>query len=338
MKRTIIIGAGAMGGMIGAFLAKKSYDVTLLARGAHATAMQQSGLSLTCNHQKTTISVKVITSLKDAGTFDYIWLTVKAHQLTDIAADIPAIMAENATIIPAINGIPWWYFHYQATDSAAIRLTSLDPDGILSRYIPDESIIGCVNYLGGTITEPGVISHIPVFKPALVIGDPNKQTNSDRMHHLYNMLDDAGLMPEITTNIYAAIWHKLWGNAAFNPLGALTNGTMAAIANSYQPGGILHQAMHEAEMVANALGIYFQQTIAERVALAAKLTSHHTSMEQDILAVRQPETEAIIGSVREIAAQLGLQTPCLDMLYRLVELKYQIRAAQTAFQPTSHAA
>src|SRR4029079_17827973 len=103
----------------------------------------------------------------------------------------------------------------------------------------------------------------------------------------------------VLDNIRAEIWLKLWGNLTFNPISALTRSTLVDICRDPLTRELVTTMMTEAQTVAHALGITFRVSIKKRSAGAEKVGAHKTPMLQNIEAGREPELDAIVGSVVE---------------------------------------
>src|ERR1700688_676671 len=108
--RTLIAGAGAIGGYIGALMARAGQDVTLYARGPHLRAMQERGLRILSADVDFEVHPKIIGDLQEAGPMDVIFIGVKAHGVTQIAEQVKPLIGETTTVVSTQNGIPWWYF------------------------------------------------------------------------------------------------------------------------------------------------------------------------------------------------------------------------------------
>lgn len=315
-----IYGAGAMGCLIGGLCARAGNDVTFIARGKQYEVLNKKGLTLVTGSDTWQGKVKAFEHPKDAGTFDVIILTTKAYQLPAIAQKIAPLLHNDTIIMPCVNGVPWWYFQKHNGKYDGHILKSVDPNGILSKTIDSDRIIGSVNYLAGTLIEPGVVQYMPQYQ--FTIGELTHAI-TPRLERLGKMFSDAGLQVKVTDNIREAIWHKVWGNSAFNPIGALTHGTMEALAKDYHDLDLVLSVMNETRMVSEALDIAIPQTPKARVEMASKIGRHKTSMQQDIEAGRPTEIDAIIGAVREIGLWLEMPTPYLNALYSLVKMKEQ---------------
>jgi 2-dehydropantoate 2-reductase len=310
-----------MGCQIGGLLQKAGHDVTFIARGRQLAALQSTGLSLTSSAgEHWQGAVRAVAHGRDAGVHDAVLLTTKSYQLPDTVEHLPPMMDDATMIVPAVNGIPWWYFQQHGGEFDGRHFASLDPEGILARSIEPVRIIGCVNYLAGSLVAPGEITYVPELQRRLHIGELDGSI-SPRLQRLGAALNDAGFGPVLSESIRTSIWHKLWGNISFNPISALTHGTIDQIAEGYRDIDLVSAVMNEARFIADKLGIELSQTIKARVDAAAKMRGHKTSMLQDMEAGRATEIEAIVGVVREIGKWLEVSTPYLNALYSLVKLK-----------------
>ncbi len=323
-----IIGAGAMGCQIGGLVQRGGHEVTYIARGRQLEALNAKGLTLTTTDDRWHGKVRAVATPQEVGAVDAVMLCTKSHQLPEIAEMVPPLLGADTIVVPTVNGLPWWYFYKQGGQYDGRVPTCLDPDGLLAKHIPLERIVGCVNYLAGTLTAPGEVHYVTEIQRRLHIGEPNGQI-TPRLQMLAAGLTDAGFAPTVTETIRTSVWHKLWGNIAFNPISALTHGTIDEIALVYRDIDLVSAVMNEARFIADKLGVELTQTTKSRVEAASKMKGHKTSMLQDIEAGRATEIEAIVGVVREISRWLEVGTPYLNALYSLVKLKeiFYLRAA-----------
>ena len=312
--RFLIAGAGAIGGYIGAKMARANLDVTLFARGPHLAAMQERGLRVLSADGDFEVRPKVIGNLANAGTFDVIFLGVKAHGLTALAPQIAPLIGENTTVVSTQNGIPWWYFQGVNRDQPLERV---DPGGVIARSIPQRSVVASLVYLGTDIVEPGVIRHDEGNRISL--GEPDG-TRSDRCRAIADALIQSGMRCPITARIRHEIWVKILGNVAFNPISALTGATLVAMVRDPGVNGVVRNIMTEVEAVAAKLGIELPISIDQRIAGAEKVGEHKTSMLQDLEAGRPMELEAVIGAVVEIGDRVGVAMPHTKTVYACTRL------------------
>ncbi len=320
MQKICILGAGAMGCLMGGLIQRAGYDVTYIARGSQLQALRSRGLTLTTAGDQWRGEVHATDRAEEAGPQDAVIISTKAHQLPGVLPQLPPLLHANTVIVPAVNGVPWWYFQKEGGPYDGRRLDGLDPEGKLTAQIAPERIIGCVNYLAGHISNPGEVRYVPDIERRIVLGELDGQM-TPRLQALATAFEKAGFAPKSSDNIRQIVWHKLWGNIAFNPIGALTHGTIDQVAEGYQDIDLLSAVMNEARFIADKLGIELGQTIKSRVEAAAKMRGHKTSMQQDIESGRATEIEAIVGAVREIGKWMEVDTPHLNALYSLVKLK-----------------
>lgn len=318
--RITILGAGAMGCLIGGLLQRGGAQVRYIARGAHLAALRTHGLTLEAEGDRWHTAVDATDDAKSIGPQDAVIITTKAHQIPSVLPLLKPLMHEGTMVVPAINGLPWWYFQRHGGPFDGRRLEGLDPGGAIAAAIPSQQIIGCVNYLAGHISGPGTVHYVPDLKRRIVLGELDGSM-SERLKALGDVFDKGGFEPRLVDTIRQSVWHKLWGNIAFNPIGALTHATIDALAQDYQDIDLLSVVMNEARFVADKLGVPLNQTTQSRIAAAAHMRGHRTSMQLDMEAGRPTEIEAIVGAVREIAKWTEVDTPHLNTIYSLVRLK-----------------
>ena len=315
--RFAIYGAGAIGAYLGAKLALAGEDVVLIARGPHLRAMQESGVRIRSPEGDFEAHPTATDDPTEVGEVDFLVLTVKAHGLTAIAPRLAPMIGPQTAIIPAQNGIPWWYFQRHGGPWEGTRLESVDPGGVIANHIPPEQLIGCVVYPAAIVAEPGVIEHTEGNR--FSIGELDGST-SDRCRNLSNAIVGAGLRAPIRPNIRQEIWVKLLGNIAFNPVSALTKANMLEIATDPDTGAIVRAMMEEVYAVAEALGIEMPVSIDQRMEGAKKVGKHKTSMLQDIEAAKPLEVGGLIGSVLELGKMLGTPMPYTSTVYGCTKL------------------
>jgi 2-dehydropantoate 2-reductase len=315
--KVVIAGAGAIGGYLGARLAKAGHDVTLFARGPHLQAMQERGLRVLTADGDFEVRPHVTGDLSSIGPTEVAFLGVKAHGLTDLAARLQPILGPETIVVSTQNGIPWWYFQRLGGEFDGMRLESIDPGSVIANAIPPERVLGSIVYFATVVAEPGVIRHEEGSR--ITLGEPDG-SRSQRCLRLAEALVEAGLRAPITTRIRQEIWVKLLGNISFNPVSALTRATLVEMARDPDVGPLIRQIMTETETVASRLGIELPITIDQRIAGAEKMGEHKTSMLQDLEARRPMELEAIVGAVLELGDRVGISMPATRAVYACAKL------------------
>ncbi len=314
----LIAGAGAIGGYIGARMAKAGEDVTLFARGPHLRAMQDRGIRVLSPDGDFEVHPRIIGDLAEAGLVDVIFLGVKAHGLTQLAPHIKPLIGENTAVVSTQNGVPWWYF-------SDFRLERVDPGGIIADSIDPRHVIGSLVYFATDIVEPGVIRHTEGNRISL--GEPDG-TRTDRIRLIADALIKAGLRCPVTARIRHEIWVKILGNVAFNPMSALTRATLAQIVSDPDASALVRNIMTEVEAVAAKLGMELPISIEQRIEGAGKVGEHKTSMLQDLEAGRPLELEAIVGAVAELGERLEVPMPHTRSVYACTKLLESNLASQ----------
>jgi 2-dehydropantoate 2-reductase len=317
--KTAIIGAGAIGGLVGARLALAGEQVTFLVRGANLQAIRHSGIKLVeaDGREQVARSVAATNDYAAAGVHDVVILAMKAHQVESALPQLHHLIGPQTVIVPMQNGIPFWYFHEHGGPFAGTAVRSVDPNGALLAGIPARQVLGCVVYPASELTAPGVVVHIEGDR--FPIGELDGST-SERATRVSELFARAGLKAPVLDNIRAEMWLKLWGNLTFNPISALSHATLVDICQFGPTRALATGMMTEAQAVANKLGITFRVPLEKRIAGAEKVGKHKTSMLQDVEAGRAPEIDALIGSVVELGRLTETPTPHIDTVYALMQL------------------
>jgi 2-dehydropantoate 2-reductase len=312
-----VIGAGAIGGLLAAKLAHAGEDVSVIARGAHLVSIVENGLSLLEEGQEIVARVAATDRIVDVGEQDLIILGVKAHQVSAIVRDLPAIMGLQTAVLTVQNGIPWWYFFKHGGPYEGIRLESVDPGGVIADNLPLDRVIASVVYPAAEIERPGVIRHIEGNRFSLAEIDGSK---SERIRRVSEAFGKAGFKAPVVNDVRAEIWTKLWGNSSFNPISALTHATLEDICKFGPTRALATDMMRETQAIGEALGVRFPISLEKRIAGAEAVGAHKTSMLQDIETGRVIEADALIGSVIELGRIVRVATPHMDAIYAAVKL------------------
>ncbi len=317
-KKICVVGAGAIGGLLAAKFALADNDVTVIDQGAHLAAIQKNGLKLEWHDGKVfNAKMKAVNKASEAGKQDVVVLAVKAHYLEQVVRDIDSMLGPDTIVLTVQNGLPWWYFQRLGGQYDNQKLQSLDPTGILTKHIDPKRLIGCVVYPAAAATAPGVIHHVEGDR--FPIGElDGKET--PRVKELHDVFVKAGLRSMVLPDIRSEIWLKAWGNLSFNPISALTHATLVDICQFAETRELAATMMKEAQEIAQKLGVTFRVSIDKRIAGAESVGAHKTSMLQDVEAGRSLETEALIGSILEMAKLTNTPAPAIQSVYALVKL------------------
>jgi 2-dehydropantoate 2-reductase len=313
---------GAVGGFVGALLARSGCDVCAVARGAALEAIKNNGLRLEMGGEVITQSITASDNPADLGVQDLVIVAVKAQSLPAVADGIPALIGPQTTVLTAMNGVPWWFFDGFGKNCEGLRLESVDSTGAIAAAIPTSQVVGGVVHGSFSLNEPGFAYHR--FGKKIIIGKPDG-TTAEPLPELASLLGEAGIEIEITENIQREIWFKLWGNMTMNPVSAITGATCDKILDDPLVTRFCLNIMAEAAQIGAVFGCPIEQSGEERNAVTRKLGALKTSMLQDVEAGRSVELDALVASVREIGQHVGIDTPNVDTLLGLARLHAQVR-------------
>lgn len=313
-----IFGAGAIGGYMGAKLARAGAEVSLVARGPHLAAMQEKGLTLIEDGETFTVPVTASDDPAALGPQDYVIVTLKAHSVPAVVGRMQPLIGDGTTIVSGVNGVPWWYFHGLDGPLAGTRLESVDPGGVQWEGFKPERVLGCVVYPAAEVPEPGTVRHIEGNRFSL--GEPTGE-KSERALRLSQALQAVGLKAPVRPRIRDEIWVKLWGNLSFNPISALTHATLDVLCTDPGTRAVARAMMVEAQTIAEKLGVKFPIDVDRRIDGGAAVGAHRTSMLQDLDAGRPMEIDALVTSVQELGRLTDTPTPTIDTVLALIRLR-----------------
>lgn len=310
-----VIGAGAIGGLLGARLAQAGHEVSLVARGAHLAAMRSGGLRLRSKRESLALRVNASDSVAGLGPQDAVFIALKAYSIADMLPRLSPLMDAQTVVIPAINGIPWWYFYKEGGRFDGEAVACIDPGGGMLRSLDCGRILGCVVHAAAEVVEPGVIEHTAGRR--FILGEPDGSL-SERAGRMAAALEEAGLEAPLSQRIRDDVWTKLIGNLAFNPICALTAARMDQAMNDPAIVELTRTVMSEGMRVGEACGARFGISIEERLHMAQRIGNAKVSMLQDLERGRPIESEAIVGAVCELGRRVGVPTPTTDLICTLI--------------------
>lgn len=318
-----IVGAGAIGGMLGVKLALTGHAVTLILRGANLAAVQQNGLLLIEENGNELLAkpIRATSVIAEAGVQDLIILGMKAHQVAAIAGELPALMHADTRVVTMQNGIPWWYFHKLpgalGQPYLGKSIKAVDPEGTIAQHIAIDRVIGSVVYPASEVIRPGVIKVIEGNR--FTLGEIDG-SDTPSIRAVSDAFKAAGFKAPVSTDIRSEIWLKVWGNLSFNPISALTHATLEDICLCPATRELAANMMREAQAIGEKLGVQFKVSLDKRIAGAQAVGQHKTSMLQDVERGRQLELEALVGAVIELGQITQTPTPTIDAVYALTSL------------------
>ena len=319
-----VVGAGSIGGYLGALLAAAGERVTFIAR-SNLEVIRREGMKVILEDGREVIGRGTACRISEAGPHDVVLLAVKAHQVSAIAPDLHHLLHDRTSIVTMQNGIPWWYFQRHGGEHEGKPVRAADPDGTIARHIDPTRIVGSVVYPAANLVAPGVVR--VVVGKRFTLGELDGK-RTPRVEAISASLSKAGFKAPITEDIRGEIWLKIWGNLSFNPISALTHATLVDLLQFPLTRELSIAMMREAEAIANRLGITFRVGIERRIAGAEKVGGHKTSMLQDVEQGKPIEIEALVGAVVELGRLTGTPTPHIDAVYACASLLAKTLATQ----------
>jgi 2-dehydropantoate 2-reductase len=313
-----VYGAGAIGGLMAAWLSRAGHEVSLVARGAQLDAIRRDGLRVRSKNGTESFRIKAEAQPEKIGPQDYVLLTVKAQSLADVATAIAPLLGQDTSVVTAMNGVPWWFFHGMKKRDA--HLESLDPGGKLARAIPTERIVGCVIHLAASTPEPGLVSHN--MGARLILGEPGGE-NTARTRRIADALVAAGFEIVVTNTIEKEFWVKLLGNVSFNPVSALTVSTADRLIENQEVKSYMVEIMREVLAIGRAVGVDANIDPEARIDMARALGPFKTSMLQDLEAGKRLEIDGLLAGTLEIARKAGVRAPFTESLFGLIRARAQ---------------
>jgi len=320
--KVCIIGAGAIGGFIGTRLAAAGQaEVSALARGDTLAALRSHGWRTNTAAGLVQAPATASEHAAELGVQDLVIIAVKGPALTQVARGIAPLLGPHTLVMPAMNGVPWWFCH-GVPGFPGGALDSVDPGGEIAAAIRFEQVLGCVVHISTSTLEPGLVQH--KFGQGLIVGVAAGGP-SERAQRVVDLLAHAGFDASLAADVRHDIWYKLWGNMTMNPVSAITGATGNRVLADPLVRAFCSAVMAEAAVVGARIGCTITQAPEDRHAITATLGAFKTSMLQDVEAGRMIELDAIVGAVHEIGRRVGLATPYVDALFGLTRLFARVR-------------
>ncbi len=314
--RLCVFGAGAIGGYLAAKLATvDGLELSLVARGPHLEAIRSGGLRLIEDGSETVHRITASADADELGPQDCVILGLKAHSISPALDSIAPLIGPQTVVVTAQNGVPWWYFYRSGGALRNTRIEAVDPGGRIWERIGPERAIGCVVYPAAEVEAPGLVRHVEGVR--FPLGEPSGE-RSERIAAIAKILVAAGLKAPVRADIRSDIWVKLWGNLAFNPISALTGGTLVGLYDDLGTRAVARAMMVEGQAIGEKLGVNFAVDVDRRIEGAGGVGPHKTSMLQDLELGRPMEIDALVTAVQELGRLVGVPTPSIDSVLALV--------------------
>lgn len=307
-KHVLIMGAGAVGGYIGAKIFQNgAADVTLVARGDHFKAIQKHGLMVSTSEDESALPVPVVDRPETITVPpDLIIIAVKTKDTEQAVSRIKPIISPNTQVLTIQNGLGNYDY--------------------VSNELGKEQVIRGFCRIGTEIVSPGHIHYSSMGD--ITIGEEDG-SNSERCDMVQSIFTNAGIACEIADNILKRSWRKMIWNTVFNCLSGLTLTTLDAIYQTSQAHRLALDLAGELQQIARADNVEFSdEEITRLIENSARLGQFRTSTYQDRLKNKPLEYDAFCGYACRKAEQHGLQVPKLQTIDALFRLHDQQHPAQ----------
>jgi 2-dehydropantoate 2-reductase len=299
--RIAVIGAGGIGGIYGAALAKAGADVTFVARGAHLAAIRENGLRIEGDRGETHIQPAQATAdIAGIGVVDYVLLCVKLWDVESAGEQIRPIVGPQTSVVPLQNGV-----------DAADRLIPL-----LGR----EVLMGGSAFVTGSIVAPGVIRQTGTYH-RMTFGELDGGVRA-RGERLCDVCALAGLDGVLSPDIRVPLWEKFVVLVPLSGLNALTRVPLGKYRDDPDLFAVLEASLRETVAVGLAAGVRLQpDTVNKSISMIRAMPPHHmTSMGNDLLAGNRLELPWFAGKVVELGRLHGIRTPVNGLIYAGLKL------------------
>ncbi len=304
-----IMGAGAIGSVIGGMLAKNEHKVTLVGRKLHIDEIRKNGLHISGIWGDFTVhELNAVTEPPNEHK-DIIFLTVKSFDTVGAATEAMPMIGQSTVVVSVQNG-----------------LGNIET---LVGTFGKEKIIGGMAIFGAVLPEPGNVK-VTVIASETLVGEPDGSLTS-RVKEIAGMLDSSGIPAKASDNIMRDIWQKALYNIALNPLSAIFEVSYGEIADNPHTRLLAKHMISEAFQVARASGQSLGVSTADEyleILWNQKLPptrDHKSSMLQDILRGKRTEIDYINGAVVRIGAEHGIETPYNNAIVSMVKAKESLR-------------
>lgn len=301
----MIMGAGAVGGFVGAKIFRnKSAETVLVARGNHLKQLQNNGLRFITPDDDEYLHINAVEDPSDAEMMpDLIIMAVKSKDTAGALKQIKPVIGEQTQVLTIQNGLG----NYETLRDV------LGADRVIRGFCK----------LGCEVTAPGEITYRSLGD--VTIGEDDG-TDSPRCTAVKQLLDHSGITCTIPDDILKQAWQKMIWNTVFNCLSGLTATTLDAIYQEPAAYNLAHELARELQKIALSEGVEFRDDeIMELIEKNRKLGAFKTSTYQDRLKNKPLEYDAFCGYASLKAAEAGVSTPKLDTVNALFRLSKHSR-------------
>ena len=290
------MGAGGVGGYVGALLARAGADVTVVARGPHLDAIKRHGLRVESAIEPSfAVAVEAVEAVEPGYEADLVLLAVKTYDLDEAAAAIEPAVGRGSTVLTMQNGI--------------------GPGEALAERFGAERVLEAAVYIESHVGSPGVIAQDGGPR-RVVFG--RRAGNGEREAALLDTMRQAGWEAELAPHILGTLWTKLTFLGPLAALGTITGLSAGQLYAQDASAALIEAVIAEYAAVGNADGAGLPADAAATAMERVRGFAGMTSMLRDRLAGRRLESDALVGAVVRRGAAHGVPTPLTASLDALL--------------------
>jgi 2-dehydropantoate 2-reductase len=287
--RIAVMGAGAIGGYLGARLAVAGAEVAFVARGPHLAAIRERGLEV--RSPLGDVRVDAATATDDpaaVGEVDAVLLATKLYDVAPAARAIAPMVGADTAVVCLQNGV--------------------DATGIAARSYGRDRVVGGVVLINAEITAPGVVRHNALNR--FTVGELDGRPSA-RLERLVALATRAGIEAAMSQDIRLEIWRKFLLLALMSALSAMTGVELARIREQTETWQLAEQGMREVVAVANAEGVELtEQDVQHTLAFVQGMSpTWRASLAVDLRQGRRLEVDWLSGAVCRLGQAAGIPTP-----------------------------
>ena len=299
MVRVAVFGAGALGSYYGARMAVGGADVSLIARGAHLTALKARGLTLVTPEETTRHDLPATDDPAAIGQVDVVLFGVKSYDTEAAAARLAPLLGKGTAVVSLQNGV--------------------DNEERIATAIGWEHVLGGSAYILAGVREPGVVE--ASGPRSIVFGEWAGGEPSERVLAILDVCQRGGISARTAPDVRATKWEKFTLLVAFSGMTASTGLPLGAIRDAPAARAMLRELMSETWAVGRAAGVDLADDLVDRqfALLDAQDYGASTSLAHDRLTGHRMELEALQGTVLRLARAHGVATPATEAAYAIIQ-------------------
>ena len=298
--RVAVMGAGAIGGYLGALLSRAGNDVTLVARGKHLEAIQTRGLNIVTPESECNVTLSATDQPESIGKVDLVLFTVKTYHNQEAIPLLQPLLSKETAVLTIQNGV-----------ESVQHLEAVLGKG---RVIP------AAMYIEAKVESPGVIAQRGnVFR--LVLGETNGVL-SNRVDNIARMLQHAGMPTEVSADIQQVLWSKWLFITTLAGVTAASRAELAELLAIPESRDLLVQVMREIEALGRKKGIDLGNDVVDRTLFYMNTEARDlkASMYTDLERGKPLELEALNGAAVRFGKKLSVPTPANQVIYSLLKI------------------